>query len=509
MSAAGPLVLVAALVAGVLAGERLGPAPARGLLVVAAAALLLAVLTPPSCWCTQPPHRWSCAPTLRRRVRAAIAIVAVTLVGAALMQRALDGLVHSPLASLVEARATVTARGTLLEDPGGPPYRAEALLRVDEVTPEGGGPRSAGGRTVLVTADGDSASRLRLLAAGDEVTVVGWLGPLREFDRYLRWKHVVGRLDATALIDFGDAPSMLWRTANATRDLVLAGGTSLPATERALMAGFLLGDTRGIPPAVDDQFENAGLTHLLAVSGANVAFVLSLAAPVLGRLGLRGRLAGGIAILVLFGTMTRWEPSVLRATMMAAAAMVALYLGRPTAGLRILALTAGVLIAADPFLVHSVGFLLSCGASAGILVLAPRFVAVLPGPRWMAEALGVTAAAQIGVAPVLIPVFGSMPVAALPANLLVAPVVGPLTVGGFVAGVAGGVVRPWAPALAGAFQVPIGLLVRWVMLVADFTARIPLTVDARAAWGIVAIGALAAAARRTRMLRTNAPVPAR
>jgi competence protein ComEC len=490
VSAAGPLVLVAALVIGILGGERLGPGAALGLFAASVAVLVAGALVP-------------------RRARLAIAAVALTLLGAALMQRALDGLVHSPLAPLVDTRATVTIRGTLLEDPGGPPYRAEALMRVSDVTPEGMSTRSGGGRTVLMTADGDSAARLRVLSAGDEVTVAGWLGPLRDFDRYLRWKHAVGRLDVTELLEFGSPPSFLWRAANSARTLVLAGNASLPATERALMAGFLLGDTRAIPPAVDERFRDAGLTHLLAVSGANVAFVLSMAAPGLRRLGLRGRLIGGIAVLVLFGTMTRWEPSVLRAIVMAGASMVALYLGRPTAGLRVLALTAGVLLAADPFLVHSVGFLLSCGASAGILALAPRIVARLRGPQWVREALGVTAAAQIGVAPVLIPVFGSMPLAALPANLLVAPVVGPLTVGGVVTGVVGGVLHPWWPAGAALLQLPIGLLVRWVLLVADAAARIPITVDARAAWGIVALGALTAAVRQARMLRTNAPVPAR
>ena len=87
-----------------------------------------------------------------------------------------------------------------------------------------------------------------------------------------------------------------------------------------------------------------------------------------------------LAVLVLFGTMTRWEPSVLRAIAMASIALVAGYLGRPTAGLRVLALAAIVLLVADPFLLHSVGFLLSCGASLGIAVLARPIADRLPRP---------------------------------------------------------------------------------------------------------------------------------
>ena len=142
------------------------------------------------------------------------------------------------------------------------------------------------------------------------------------------------------------------------------------------MAGFLLGDTRELPRDVEADFRAAGLTQLLAVSGANVAFVLALTRPLLRRLPLRAQLIAGLAVLVVFGTMTRWEPSVLRACAMAACSMAALYLGRPTAGVRVLALAVVALVLADPFLIHSIGFLLSCGASAGIAVLALPFLAL-------------------------------------------------------------------------------------------------------------------------------------
>ena len=141
--------------------------------------------------------------------------------------------------------------------------------------------------------------------------------------------------DAVELRAFEPARSPLHRTANYLRARVLAGSRHLAPTERALMAGFLLGDTRELPRDVEEQFRASGLTHLLAVSGANVAFVLALARPVLRRLPLRAQLVAGLTLLVVFGTMTRWEPSVLRACAMAACSMTALYLGRPTAGLRV------------------------------------------------------------------------------------------------------------------------------------------------------------------------------
>ena len=121
-------------------------------------------------------------------------------------------------------------------------------------------------------------------------------------------------------------------------------------------------------------------------------------------------------------------------------------------------------------LVWSVGWWLSVGATAGIALLAAPIAARLPGPRALAEALAVTIAAQIGVAPVSVSVFGGVPLASIPANLLAVPVAGPLMVWGLPAGVLAGV----APALAPVLHLPTRLAVRWIAVVARTAAAAPL-----------------------------------
>src|SRR4029077_18186957 len=175
-------------------------------------------------------------------------------------------------------------------------------------------------------------------------------------------------------------------------------------------------------------------------------------------------------------------------------------------------LAATALLLADPFLLHSVGFGLSCGASLGIAVLARPIAARLRGPRWARETLAVTAAAQIGVAPVLIPVFGSMPLVALPANLIAVPLAAPLTMWGLVAGGVGGVTRPLSPAIPRVLELPTLGLLHALISVADLAARVPIAIDGRAAWGLIALGALLAAAHHARRLpdhdgRGDARVP--
>lgn len=478
----GPLLVFAGLAAGTFAGEAAGPDAARGPLLGACAGLLVAALV------TQP------------RMRVAVAVLAFALLGTAVMQRALHGLVVSPLTSEIAARADATLRGTLVDDPEGTRFRARVLVRVDR----------AGGRRVLVDATGDAGPRLELLQTGEGVTLRGWLEPLSDFDARRRWQHVVGTLHATELLAVREARAPLDRLANAARETVLRGSESLAPVDQAALAGFLLGDTRGVPREVSDRFRAAGLTHLMAVSGENVAFVLALFAPVLRRFGLFGRCVAGVGVLVLFGTMTRWEPSVLRAIAMASIALVAGYLGRPADALRVLALAADVLVVADPFLLRSVGFLLSCGASLGIALLARPLAARLRGPTWLREIVGVTAAAQIGVAPILIPVFGSLPLVSLPANLVAVPLAAPLTVWGLLAGFAGGVAHPYAPQLGAVLAVPTALLLHALLSVADLASRVHADIDGHAVWAVVAMGALAAAGTRWNKVRRDVrPLPAR
>jgi len=226
--------------------------------------------------------------------RMTLAILAIALLGVATMQRALDGVAHSPLTGARDARDSATIAGTLTEDPEGGPYTARVLVRVARL--DG---RAAGSRTVLVTASGEAASRLRLLEAGDGVEMSGWLQPLAGFDRRLRWRHAVAHFDAVEFRAFEPATSPLDQTANALRHRVLAGTRHLPATERALVAGFLLGDTRALPREVEDEFRASGLTHLLAVSGENVAFVIALTRPVLRLLSLMVQLLAGLTLFPL------------------------------------------------------------------------------------------------------------------------------------------------------------------------------------------------------------------
>ena len=149
---------------------------------------------------------------------------------------------------------------------------------------------------------------------------------------------------------------------------------SLAPPERGLVAGLVDGDTSQLPAQTADDFRAAGLTHLVAVSGSNVAFVLAAVLVGARWVGLRGYavpVAGAIG-LCAFTVLARPEPSVVRAALMGLLVLASSQRGaRGRTGPATLCAAVVVLLAVDPFLARSAGFALSVLATAGLLVLAP------------------------------------------------------------------------------------------------------------------------------------------
>jgi competence protein ComEC len=453
----GVLLGLGALLVGIVAGERVG-AGSAGLLLSAGVVALLGA------WFVD------------GRARVAVAMLALAMLGGAQSQRALDGLVHSNLNAAIDRGAPATISGVLVDDPQSGRFDTDAFVRV---------PVGDSHRTLYAVATGDDALRLRVLEAGDRVVLRGRFGPLHpsSFEQRAKWRHAVGRFDRVEVLALQPARGAV-RVANLLRDVVLRGTAPLAPTPRALLAGFLLGDTRAVPDDTVAAYRESGLSHLLAVSGENVAFTLALFGPLLRRLSLGPRTVAAIGIVLLFATMTRFEPSVLRASALAVVALGSSFVGRPASSVRALALAIIALLTLDPFLLHSVAFWLSCGASAGIALLSGPVRARLPGPMWLRGPLAVSLAAQAGVTPVLLAIFGSVPVVTPIANLLAAPAAEAVGVYGMLASAVGGLVPPLAPVL----QQPSGVCIAWVTAVARAGAAVGIDLDRPTALFVLALG---------------------
>ena len=165
----------------------------------------------------------------------------------------------------------------------------------------------------------------------------GTVRPAEPEQPWLVARHIAGELTVLRVDGWrtGDPAS---RLANGLRRTLVAGAAPLGPRARSLYTGLVIGDDRDQPADLADSFRGAGLTHLLAVSGQNVAFALALAGPLLRRLRLWPRLVATLAVIGLFGLMTRFEPSVLRASAMAALAATLAMPGQPISRLRIIGL---------------------------------------------------------------------------------------------------------------------------------------------------------------------------
>jgi competence protein ComEC len=410
--------------------------------------------------------------------RPALVVLAAGLLAASLGHRAVAGLANPP-AGRFEGVVTLVA------DPGRSAFGSAADVRLPD------------GARVQLRADGGAAGALESSLAGEQLLVEGVLRPPGPGSGWMVPRHLVGSLDAELVERRGRAAAP-WRAANRFRRLLGHGASSLDPEVRALYAGFVLGDDRDQSVEVTDDFRGAGLTHVLVVSGQNVALVLVLVGPLLLRLGRRGRWVGALLVILAFATITRFEPSVLRASAMAALAVTGRAVGRPSPSHRTLALAVSALVLIDPLLVRSIGFALSVSASLALALLARPLADRIGGPKPVAEVVGAAIAAQVGVAPILIPFTGGLPVVSLPANVLAVPVAGLVTTYGLPAGVVAGVLGPGAGRWV---HLPTELGVRWVAGVARVGAGLPLG-ELRAGSMLLLAAALGAALATARARRT-------
>jgi competence protein ComEC len=240
-----------------------------------------------------------------------------------------------------------------------------------------------------------------------------------------------------------------------------------------------IGDTSLVSTTLDDAMKTSSLSHLTAVSGANCAIVVGLALALGAGLGLPRllRIVAAAVVLAGFVVLVTPEPSVIRAAVMAAIALVALARGRPARGMPVLCVAVIVLLTADPWLSRSYGFALSVLATAGLLLLARPIAGLIERvlPPRLALVLAVPIAAQLACQPVLLMLNPSLPLYGVAANLLAEPAAAPVTVLGLIACVAAPVCPPLATAVAWIAWLPAS----WIAAVATFFAGLP---GARAPW---------------------------
>ncbi len=411
--ARAPLMPLAAAFAAGIAVAPWSPWPAAHALGAAAALLALAALL---------------AALGRQRIGTALLLAAVAALGEA------RATIHPPdethVASLLGPRGAKTVvEGRLAEEPiRWAPDRARIVLDLDALV-EGADRRPATGR-IQATIYGESPA----IGQGQRIEAEIRLHPPSgfrnpggfDYPEHLRREGILligsGRGDRIRPLTPDTPP---W-SVRVKRWAVATIGAHLPEGSAALLAGLVLGDRTGIPREVDEGFRRAGVYHVLAVSGFNVALLAASVFAVLALAGLPRRPTAVVAGLVLLGfaLVVGGQPSVLRATIMGLALLVGILLDRESQLMNALALAGLIVLAWRPGDLREPGFALSFVATAGIVHLGPPLAERLAAqgcPRWFGQAAAVSLGAQVAVTPVMLAHFNQLSLAGVAANLLVVP----------------------------------------------------------------------------------------
>lgn len=304
-------------------------------------------------------------------------------------------------------------------------------------------------------------------APGAAFVAEGWLVPLGHESFDLTWRRAGAEAELHVVeMQVVSPPAGLHGVAERVRDGLSGAVSPLSPRVGGLIKGLTIGDTSGLDPTTIERFRNAGLSHVLAVSGSNVAIVLGAILVGAKAAGHRFRVALGYVGLGLFALVVGPDPSVLRAVAMGSITLACLAYGRTAEPLGALGLAVMAVVALRPGMLFSVGMQLSAAATAGIVVFSGGIERAIPvasaGFRTMVAA---TLAAQIAVAPILILVFGEISLIAPLANALALPAVGP----GTVIGLAAGTLAVFLPDIGRMLGKALGPIGAWILLVADRT----------------------------------------
>ncbi|MDY6826682.1 MAG: ComEC/Rec2 family competence protein [Bacillota bacterium] len=332
----------------------------------------------------------------------------------------------------------VYVEGTVDEEPLFYEDHADYRLKIDLIeTREGRFPVEG---TLLVKIYGDEynsywfGERLRL--RGNIVEPQGRRNPGGfDYSFYLHSRGIDALIYPLSLqvdsLGQGDSSGLQGATVKIRRAMSTAISRTLPSPAAELLTAVLFGRRQQLPEDVEINFRQAGVGHLMAVSGLHVGLVAAMVLGLERWLGFRGRLPLLWAIILVFAyaALTGMRPSAMRAALMVACALGALLLERerdlPTA----VAFAALVTLFINPLLLFDPGFQFSYAATLAIVYISPMLKNLLVSirmPSSLGSILAVTTAAQIGVLPLSVYHFHHLPVGALFFNLILLPLMGVL-----------------------------------------------------------------------------------
>ncbi|WP_051462680.1 DNA internalization-related competence protein ComEC/Rec2 [Haloglycomyces albus] len=301
------------------------------------------------------------------------------------------------------------------------------------------------------------------------------------------------------------------RWAHSVRERTQDAVDAVSPPESGLIPALAIGDRTALDDELSDVFRETGLVHLTVTSGYHVGIVTGAVFVILLclRIGVGGRVVACVVALLAFNLIVGPAPSVLRASVMAGMALLALAIGRPRAAPQALAAAVVLLVLFDPALALDPGFCLSVAATMGLLVWAfdwARRLRLRGWPTPVALALTVAASTQVAVTPILAGWGEGVSWVSVPVNLVAAVAAAPAVLLSILVAVIASISVDYGAMVAEVAAVPVRFLV-WL---AETGSAVPHgTFPWPRGWGgavlvsvIVAVVWLVAKTRRRRVVFT-------
>ena len=408
---------------------------------------------------------------IRRQRQRWLMFVVGTILGSAIALLRVWPLLNHPLhqesinAPVSHMRGVVTGDPIVFDRKGGLDWasRTSVVIPITVTVYEVHGREVHGAIPISVFSTASTSDDMAQLIPGMHVRMTAKLSPAQ-----------VGRpvaSTASALtLTIDRAPPRYQGYASTLRHSLHRTLSEAPLDAKALVPGLALGDSSALAPDLKTAMQSAGLTHVIAVSGANVSLLVLIVMRALIRRPRTTQLVVVLCVLAAFVVLVRPQPSVLRASVMGVIVVLAHFRGTQSLPLPALATAVIALVSFDPWLSVSYGFALSVIATAGLVVFAPTIVRALDNwlprriPHWFLTTLAVTLCAQFAVLPLMVSLAAPISLASIPANVIAVPLAAPAMVFGLMTALLSVVSPPVAHIVAqGAIWPAVGIarVARW------------------------------------------------
>jgi competence protein ComEC len=265
--------------------------------------------------------------------------------------------------------------------------------------------------------------------------------PDLERDLALSGVALLGSVKSGLLINVVSRGGLVWELAADVRAHVRqAIGTWIERHDpvsAAVASAVLIGDRTALPAETREILQAAGTYHVIAISGGNIAILATAVALILLVLGIRGRLASAVAIIVLasYALVVTTGPSVWRATLMAVLYLAARTIDHRSGAWHAAAMSAALMIVVRPLDVRDPGFILTFGATVALLEGARFGATLMPrrrALRWLVASLSASMAVEVMLLPISAQLFSRVTAAGLVLNLCAVPLMGVVQIAALV-----------------------------------------------------------------------------